>query len=318
MADPLLSVITPVLDECDNVVTLRDRLDAALGETGAAIEFVFVDDGSTDGTSEILASMAASDARVKVLYLSRNFGHQAALAAGLEHVTGDAVVIMDADLQDPPEVVPEFVSQWQAGYQVVYGVRRDRKEAWWKRAGYFAFYRMLARFAYLDIPLDSGDFCLMDRRVVDEIKKLPEVGRYLRGLRSWAGWKQVGVPYERAARASGRPKYTLRKLIHLAADGFVSSSVRPLRVATKIGFTVAALSVMTALVYLVMWLSGLGDWPPGFATTVLLITFLFGVQFTLIGILGEYVGSIHSEVKRRPPYLVARRIGFDGDDVNTE
>jgi len=318
MSQPMLSVIVPVLDERDNVVTLRDRLDAALGETDVAIEFVFVDDGSTDGTPDVLASMAAADSRIRVLCLSRNFGHQAALAAGLEHAAGDAVVIMDADLQDPPEVVPEFVAQWRAGHQVVYGVRRDRKETLWKRAGYFIFYRLLARFTYLDIPLDSGDFCLMDRCVVDELKKLPEVGRYLRGLRSWAGWKQVGVPYARAARAAGEPKYTLRKLIQLAADGFVSSSVRPLRIATKIGFIFALLSVTTAVVYLVMWLSGLGDWPPGFATTVLLITFLFGIQFMLIGILGEYVGSIHSEVKRRPPYLVARRIGFGGDDANTD
>lgn len=315
MSAPTLSVIVPVLDERENVVTLKERLDIALAEEDIDFELLFVDDGSTDGTLEILASMAEDDARVKVLCLSRNFGHQAALAAGLQHTTGKAVVIMDADLQDPPEVVPGFVSQWREGYQVVYGVRRDRKEPLWKRAGYFLFYRLLKRFAYLDMPLDSGDFCLMDRCVVTELRKLPEVGRYLRGLRAWAGWKQIGVAYERSARAAGTPKYTLRKLIHLAAEGFVSSSVRPLRVATKIGFTVAILAVTMAVVYLVIWLSGLGDWPPGFATLVLLITFLFGIQFMLIGILGEYVGSIHSEVKRRPPYLIARRIGFDEEDA---
>ena len=311
---PAASVIVPVLDERENVEALAKRVEATLVSLDVSFELLFVDDGSSDGTVELLAEMAARDPRIKVIYLSRNFGHQAALSAGIEHARGDAVMILDADLQDPPEVLAEFIAQWRAGYQVVYGVRRDRKESLWKRTGYFVFYRMLAWLTDGRTPLDSGDFCLMDRCVVDELRKLPEVGRYLRGLRSWAGWKQTGIPYSRAARAAGTPKYTLRKLFHLAAEGFVSSSVRPLRVATKIGFIVALLSVTAALVYLALWLAGLGVWPPGFATLVLLIMFLFGLQFVLIGILGEYIGSIHLEVKGRPPYLIAKKLGFDSDE----
>ena len=307
--EPLVSIAVPVCDEIESLPVLLTRLKQVFDHRPERLEIILVDDGSRDGSAELMDRACVEDPRIKVLHLSRNFGHQAAITAGLDHARGDAVILMDADLQDPPEVLPRFIERWREGYQVVYGIRRKRKEAAWKRLGYHLFYRLLVRVASIDIPPDSGDFCLIDRCVVDEIVGLPEVSRFMRGLRSWAGWKQVGVPFERDRRFGGEPKYTLRGLIRLAAQGFVSFSVTPLRLATKIGFTMAALSLAAAVVYLTLWITGVGDWPAGFATIVLLICLLFGIQFILIGILGEYVGSIHAEVKRRPPYVVARRTG---------
>jgi len=238
--------------------------------------------------------------------LARNFGHQVAISAGLDHARGAGVVIMDADLQDPPEVLPQFIDKLREGHDVVYAIRERRKEGRLKRAAYSAFYRLLRRVANIDIPLDSGDFCIMNRRVVDLLVSMPERNRFVRGIRSWVGLDQVGLAYERHTRYAGKPKYTFRRLLYLALDGLISFSYMPLRMITVLGFGVSALSIILAIFYAVKKLvAGLN--PPGFATLVVAIFFLAGVQLTTLGVVGEYIGRIFEEVKRRPLY-VARSI----------
>ena len=231
-ACPMVSVVVPLCNEAEGVDELYRRLSVALGSSGVDYEILLVDDGSSDATADRIDELAIDDDRLVVLHLSRNFGHQAAVSAGIDHATGQAVILMDGDLQDPPEVVPLFVGVWQQGYDVVYGIRRHRKEGLLKRVGYAAFYRLWNAISDLDIPLDSGDFCLMDRRVVDVIRHLPERMRFIRGLRSFVGFRQIGLPYERAAREAGTSKYSLRALVGLAIDGLVSFSSYPLRLVT--------------------------------------------------------------------------------------
>jgi dolichol-phosphate mannosyltransferase len=250
--------------------------------------------------------LASQDARVNAIELARNFGHQVAISAGLEHSRGRAVCIMDADLQDPPEVLPKFLQKWQEGAEVVYAIRTLRKEWWVKRLAYAGFYRLLQRVANIKIPLDAGDFCIMDRCVVDQLVQMPERNRFVRGIRSWVGFRQVGVVYERHSRHAGRPKYTFRKLIYLALDGLISFSHMPLRIITLLGIAVSVLSFTVALFYVVKKLA-LGVGIPGFTTLVVSIFFLAGIQLMTIGVIGEYIGRISDEVKRRPLY-VARRV----------
>ena len=241
--------------------------------------------------------------------LSRNFGHQAALTAALDHCSGDAVVVMDADLQDTPEAIPLFVKQFQQGYDVVYAQRANRKEAWWLKLAYFLFYRFLAMLSELNLPLDSGDFALISRRVVDQLRRLPEHQRYLRGLRSWVGFRQIGIPVERQERHSGRSKYSLVKLIQLASDGIFAFSIVPLRAATLLGVLATALSVLFAIfsVYAKLFLKRS---PQGFTALVLLITFLSGILLFFMGIIGEYVGRLYEEVKARPLYVIGKTVGW--------
>lgn len=310
MQPPTLSIVVPACNEEETLPELFRRIEAAFRGTDTDYEVIVVDDGSRDGTLAALREAARTDPRIRGLSLSRNFGHQMAVSAGLSHARGRAVAVMDADLQDPPEVLSEMLRLWRAGHDVVYGVRRRRKEGFILRAGYHLFYRILARLASIRIPLDSGDFCLMDRRVVDHLNAMPERNRFIRGLRAWIGLSQVGLEYERDPRYAGRTKYSFRRLAHLAADGIVTFSVRPLRYAMKLGFLMAGTSLVVALVYLVLWIVGGRTWPRGFASLFIAILFLFGIQFMLIGILGEYVGRIHTEVQGRPPWLVNRRVGF--------
>ena len=232
---PDLGVVVPLFDEERVVGTLHRRLSAALSTMGDSYEIVYVDDGSRDATSWLLDEIQADDPRISVIHLSRNFGHQAAVTAGLDHARGRALVVMDGDLQDPPELIPSLVDRWSDGFDVVYAVRRNRKEGPAKRLGYFAFYRILNAISDLAIPLDSGDFCLMDRKVVDAINALPERARFVRGLRTFVGFRQIGVEYDRQARNAGRPKYTFRALVGLAIDGLVSFSGYPLRLLTTLG-----------------------------------------------------------------------------------
>ena len=262
----LLSVVIPLFNEEENVVALWDRLRAVLESLGSPFEVLFVDDGSRDATPHMVDGLHAEDERVVVIHLSRNFGHQAAISAGLEHALGQAVVVMDGDLQDPPELIPELLGLWRGGYEVIYAVRRSRQEGIFKRLGYRAFYRLLGLISDLEIPLDSGDFCLMDRRVVDILNRLPERCRFVRGLRSFLGFRQVGLDYDRPAREAGRPKYTLRKLSALAIDGLVSFSSAPLRLVTYLGLVAAGLALV-----LTVWVLNDAIYhrsaPPGWAST---------------------------------------------------
>jgi dolichol-phosphate mannosyltransferase len=303
---PMLSIVIPVFNEEENLHTLHARITKTFTEQGLDYEIVFVDDGSADQSPDILRRLEAEDRRIVVVEFARNFGHQVAISAGLEHSRGRVVCIMDADLQDPPEVLHTFLSKWQEGWEVVYAVRTERKEWWGKRLAYAGFYRLLQRVANIEIPLDAGDFCVMDRRVVDLLVRMPERNRFVRGIRSWVGFKQIGVPYERQARHAGSPKYTFRKLLYLALDGLVSFSHMPLRIITVLGFTVSLLSFLVALFYLIKKITfGIGV--AGFTTLVVSIFFLAGIQLMTIGVIGEYIGRISDEVKHRPLY-VARRV----------
>lgn len=302
---PRISVVMPVFNERENLPALYERLVHVLDAEGQPYELVFVDDGSRDGSRDVLATLAARDQRVVVIELARNFGHQVAISAGLDYARGDSVIVMDSDLQDPPEVLPQFIARWREGYDVVYAVRARRKENLLLRAAYALFYRMLQRIANIDIPLDSGDFCLMDRRVVDVLTAMPERNRFVRGIRSWVGMRQVGIPYDRQGRNAGKSKYTLSRLTYLALDGIVSFSFVPLRIITMLGFIVSAISIALAIVYAVQRIA-FGLTPPGFPTLIVAIFFLSGIQLITIGVIGEYVGRIFEEVKQRPLYVVRR------------
>lgn len=303
-----LSVAIPLYNEEAVLPELLRRTRAVLeGIAGGPHEIVFVDDGSTDHTLQILEAESARDPRIVVVALSRNFGHQAALTAALDHCSGDAVVVMDADLQDAPEVIPLFVEKYREGYDVVYATRSNRKEAWWLNLAYLLFYRILAALSELALPLDAGDFALLSRRVVEQLRRFPEHHRYLRGLRSWVGFRQTGVPVDRAERYSGRSKYNLWKLFELASDGIFAFSIIPLRAATLLGALAMVLSGAFA-VYSIYAKFFRHDSPKGFAALVLLITFLSGILLFFLGIIGEYVGRLYEEVKSRPHYIVGKTV----------
>jgi dolichol-phosphate mannosyltransferase len=303
-----LSVAVPLYNEQTVIAELFRRTRGVLQNIeGGPHEMVFVDDGSSDGTLEILEAEATRDPRIVVVALSRNFGHQAALTAALDHCSGDAAVVMDADLQDAPEVIPRFVELFEQGYDVVYATRSRRKEAWWLRLSYFLFYRLLASLSELNLPLDAGDFALISRRVVEQLRRFPEHHRYLRGLRSWVGFRQIGVPVDRAERQSGRSKYGILKLLELASDGIFAFSIVPLRAATLLG-TIAMIFSGGFAVYSIYAKFFRHDSPKGFTALVLLITFLSGILLFFLGIIGEYVGRLYEEVKARPHYIVGRTI----------
>ena len=302
---PELSVVIPVFNEEENITALHSRLTAVLEGIHIDYEIIFVDDGSNDDSLNQLQNLSVKDNRVLVVELARNFGHQVAITAGLDYSQGKAVIVMDGDLQDPPEVLPEFIAKWRNGYDVIYAIREQRKEKWFKRSSYALFYRLLRRVANIDIPLDSGDFCVMDRRVVELLKSMPERSRFIRGIRSWVGLNQVGLPFERHARYAGQPKYTIRRLVLLALDGLISFSYLPLRFITFLGFSVSCLSIFLAVFYFVKKLF-YGLSPPGFATLVVSIFFLAGIQLITMGVIGEYVGRIFEEAKRRPLYVLRR------------
>ena len=309
---PTLSVVIPCMNEEAVIRETCNRLITALTDARVAFELIFVDDGSKDRTAEILREAQQQDPRIKVVRLSRNFGHQVAITAGLEHAAGDAAAVIDADLQDPPEVLQEFIARWLDGYDVVYGVRTDREgETAFKLWTAKLFYRVIGRLSDTEIPLDTGDFRLMDRCVVDALLSMPERDRFVRGMVSWLGFSQTSVSYKRAARFGGETKYPLFKMLKFATDGIVSFSIVPLRLATWLGFLASGLSVLgICVVLLERYLHVLGL-VRGWSSTVIAVLFIGGVQLVCMGIIGEYVGRIYGESKRRPLYVVRERMGFD-------
>jgi glycosyltransferase involved in cell wall biosynthesis len=299
-----LSLAIPLHNEESVLPELLRRTLAMLDSIpGGPHELVLVDDGSTDRSVALVQEVAEREPRIVLLTLSRNFGHQAALSCALDHVTGDAVVVMDGDLQDSPEAIPQLVARFQEGYDVVYAQRTGRKEPWPLRLSYFLFYRLMARLSDIQLPLDSGDFGLMSRRVVQEIRRMPEHHRYLRGLRSWVGYRQTGIPIERLERHSGNRKYGLPRLLKLAADGLFAFSIVPIRAAALLGAVASALSFVYGL-YAVEEKLVFHRSPQGFTALLLVITFFSGLLLFFLGVIGEYVGRIYEETKRRPIYIV--------------
>ncbi len=309
----LLSVVTPVLDEEDCAERFYERVRDAL--RSVPFELIVVDDGSRDGTPATLERIAASDPRVRVLTLSRNFGHQTALTAGLDHARGDAVVMIDADLQDPPEVIHDLLERWHAGADVVYAVRRNREgETRFKRATARLFYRFIAKLSQTELIENSGDFRLLDRRALDAVLAMRERNRYLRGMTVWVGFTQAAVPYDRDPRAGGATKFSLARMLRFSLDAVASFSHVPLQIATLVGFAFALLAFLSIPVAIAMRITG--QFVPGVTTVVIAVLLLGGIQLMAIGLIGEYLGRIYDEVKRRPLYLVRNRRNFDEDETD--
>ena len=308
-----LSVVVPFLDEADSLPLLYERLCAVLEKEPESFELLLVDDGSTDGSAAWAAARAAQDPRLKLLRLSRTFGHQLAITAGMDHAEGDAVVIMDADLQDPPEVVPELLRRWREGSEIVYAVRTSRSgESWLKRLLAATFYKTFRRMANVDVPLDAGDFRLVDRKVIDALKQVRELHRFVRGLTCWVGFSQTAVHYERAPRHAGVTKYPVWKSMRLAWDAITSFSSTPLRWMTTIGLLVSLAGLAQAVRVIVDRLLYPESMERGWASVVAIMLFLGGVQLVSLGLIGQYVGRIFEESKKRPLYFVRQKIGrFD-------
>jgi dolichol-phosphate mannosyltransferase len=312
---PDLCIVVPAYNEEKNLPVLLEELGAALDPAGIAFEVLFVDDGSRDRTVDVIRGLTAKHTNVRALILSRNFGHQAAVSIGLQHARGRAIAIMDADLQDRPSDLVQLYRRYLEGADVVYAVRRTRRENLFKRAAYAVFYRVLTRLASVPIPVDSGDFCVMSAEFVTRLNRLPERLRYVRGLRAWVGGRQVGAPVDRDSRRTGRPQYTFTKLCRLAIDGLISFSYVPLRLASMLGLAISGLAFVGFLVVLTWKLMGILPRGAGVATIALSVLFIGGVQLLTLGILGEYIGRIFDEVKARPIAIVSELLG---DDVSRE
>jgi len=308
---PKYSFIIPVYNEEDTLLEMYRRVNAVMNRLDGSVELILVNDGSHDRSLSLLREIHEIDPRVCYISLARNFGHQIAVTAGLNYVRGQAIVVMDADLQDPPELIPDLVEKWKQGYQIVYAQRTQRrKESWKKRLPAYVFYRLMRKLADVDIPMDTGDFCLMDRRVVDVLNTMPERNRYIRGLRSWVGLSQTSITFERDPRFAGEVKYTFRKSLSLAANGLVTFSRVPLRLSTYVGLFAAAVALLMALLVLYWRIVAPSSPLTGFSAILIAIFFLGAVQLVSIGILGEYVGRIYEEVKGRPLYVLSEVAGF--------
>jgi dolichol-phosphate mannosyltransferase len=309
----LVSVVVPCLNEEESLRGTHARLSSALAQLSANFEIIYVDDGSTDASPQVLRELQAVDNRIRVVRFSRNFGHQMAITAGLEHAAGDAVVIIDADLQDPPETILDFFCKWEEGYDVVYGVRAQREgETAFKLWTAKLFYRCMTHLSDTQIPLDTGDFRLMDRRVVNVLLGMPERDRFVRGMVSWLGFSQVAVPYRREPRLAGITKFSFFKMLRFAMDGIFSFSIVPLRVATWTGFITSFLAIVGVVLVSLERLLGVQGLVRGWTSTMFAVLFIGGVQLICMGIIGEYVGRIYGESKHRPLYVVRETLGFDG------
>jgi glycosyltransferase involved in cell wall biosynthesis len=298
------SIVAPIYNEIDNLPLLYERITQVMDSSGQPWELVLVDDGSTDGSTEKIRELAGTDARVRPVIFARNFGHQVAITAGWDYARGEAVVIIDADLQDPPEVILDLAKKWREGYEVVYAVRAEREgESWFKQFTASFFYRLIRRITDVKIPVDTGDFRLMDRKVVEVLKTMRERHRFPRGMSAWVGFKQIGVKYKRAARHAGVTKYPFRKMLRLALNAITSFSYLPLQIATFFGFISAGIAIIGIPIVIALRISGAPQLT-GQATTLIAVLFLGGVQLISLGILGEYVGRIYDEAKGRPLYIV--------------
>ncbi|MBD2078388.1 glycosyltransferase family 2 protein [Leptolyngbya sp. FACHB-17] len=316
---PTYSLIIPIYNEEDTIAALYDRVSAVMDRLDAASELILINDGSRDRSLCLIRELHYKDPRVCYISFARNFGHQMAVTAGLNHARGHAVMILDADLQDPPELIPELIEQWQQGYQVVYAQRTQRhKESWFKRFTAYVFYRLLKQLADVDIPTDTGDFCLMDRRVVDLLNAMPECNRYVRGLRSWVGFRQTAVKFERDPRFAGEVKYSFHKSLGLAINGLVSFSKVPLRISTYVGLFAAFVAIVMMILVFYWRIAYPASPLTGLTTIVVAIFFLGAVQLLSIGILGEYIGRIYEEVKNRPLYTLSEVAGFERSQTQTE
>jgi len=298
------SIVAPIYNESETLPELYRRVCQVMDGLGQPWELILVDDGSTDGSTDLICRYARQDPRLRALIFARNFGHQIAVTAGLDYSRGQAVVIIDADLQDPPEIIPELIAKWREGYEVVYAVRAAREgENWFKLWTASLFYRLIYRITDVRIPLDTGDFRLLDRKVVDVLKQMRERHRFLRGMSAWVGFRQVGVPYRRAARFAGKTKYPFKKMLKFAIDAVTSFSYFPLQLATYLGFASAGISILAIPVVIALRLAGSRAFF-GQATTLIAVLFLGGVQLISLGILGEYIGRLYDEAKGRPLYIL--------------
>lgn len=309
---PKYSLIIPIYNEEETIPELYRRVSAVMDSLDDSVELILINDGSRDRSLKLMRELQERDARVCYISFARNFGHQAAVTAGLNFARGQVIVVLDADLQDPPELIPKMIESWQAGYHVVYAQRTKRKkESWFKRLTAYVFYRLLRQLADVDIPADTGDFCLMDRQVVDVLNSMPERNRYIRGLRAWIGFRQTAVKFERDPRFAGEVKYTFKKSLALAINSLVSFSKIPLRLSTYLGLFSALIALLMALLVL-YWRLQQPDSPvTGLATILIAVFFLGSVQLISIGILGEYIGRIYEEVKGRPAYTIAEIAGLE-------
>ncbi|MDP2993589.1 MAG: glycosyltransferase family 2 protein [Anaerolineales bacterium] len=298
------SIVAPIFNELDNLPELYRRVRDVMSATRGTWELVLVDDGSTDGSTERILQLAKQDKHIRPVIFARNFGHQVAITAGWDYARGEAVVIIDADLQDPPEAIPDLIAKWREGYEVVFAVRAEREgETWFKKTTAALFYRIVHRITDVKIPVDTGDFRLMDRKVVDVLKTMRERHRFPRGMSAWVGFRQIGVPYKRAARHAGVTKYPFKNMLKLALNAITGFSYFPLQLATYFGFVAAGLAIIAIPVVIIMRLAGHGAFL-GQATTLIAVLFLGGVQLISLGVLGEYLGRIYDEVKGRPLYIV--------------
>ena len=310
---PVYSLVVPIFNEQAVLPLLLRRLDALLTRLDGPAEVLFVDDGSRDASPIVLEAKARADSRYRFLKLSRNFGHQVAITTGMDYARGQAVIVMDADLQDPPEVVLEMIEKWREGFEIVYAQRLSREgESRFKRWTADIFYRFLGRLSDVEIPRDVGDFRLVDRKALDTFLAMPERDRFVRGMFAWVGFRQAVVAFHRPARAAGETKYSLAKMVRLAADGLVSFSDAPLRLALWAGALVSGMAILYGLWVIGMWFAN-APFERGWSSTVVLIAFLGGANMLMTGIMGVYVGRIYSEVKRRPLYVVDRAVGFEAE-----
>jgi glycosyltransferase involved in cell wall biosynthesis len=305
----MYSIIIPIFNEQRTIPELHDRLVKAAASFDSPYEVIFVDDGSHDESFAMLKSIHERDHRFKVVRLSRNFGHQVAISAGLDMASGDAVILMDGDLQDPPELFPELVAKWKEGFDVVYTVKRSRQEHRLKRAAFTAFYRLLHALSAIKIPMDAGNFSLMDKKVVTVFREMPERNRYISGMRAWAGFRQTGVTFDREPRFAGKPQMSLRRLIELALDGIFSFSNVPLRLAVYLGLFVALASFAGGL-YVIYAKLFTDKAILGWSSTILSVLFVGGMVLLTLGVIGEYISRIYEEVKNRPLYVIREKIGL--------
>ncbi len=305
---PQISIVVPLYNEVETFTHLTDRLNQIIDSINLSVEVVLIDDGSSDGTTELMYQLALENERYQCIFLSRNHGHQIALTAGLAAVTAtEAVMIIDGDLQDPPELLPEMYNAYKEGNEVVYAVRKKRKESGFKKLSYYLFYRLLKSISYINIPLDSGDFALISRRVVNILNKMPEESRFIRGMRSWIGFRQIGIEYERHERFAGQPKYSIKRLIRLAHNGIFNFSEFPIKLITNLGI----MTISISLIYLVITLINkifYNDVPRGFTALLFTIILFSGVQLISLGVIGEYVLRIFFQVKNRPLFIVKNRV----------